>query len=804
MRRLLFCLALLVTLNALSGLAAGQTAATTTVTASPATITVGSAVGLTATVQPSAAPGAGKTIPKPSGTITFLDGTTPLSTAPLALAPNGLDSATFSQTFGTPDPPFTPQPNIQNKGLYTGELVGDLNGDGAPDLLIYDSVSPFSAQAFTSNGKNAYNTGALQTLNFLLSTCSTSGYATGSPGLIDLNGDGKADILCGTSVAYGNGDGTLAQAVPVPFLSSGFTTAYAADVNGDGKIDILAVPTVSQTALGSSPVQFAFTVFLNQGGGSFASAGTFPVAPSTTNPNFALPPPIVVDLNHDGKPDIIAQTLTAYFTEASNPQRSIDVLLNNGDGTFGTYMPVTVSAPPNNTGGPDAYVMGYGDVNGDGKPDLILTETDTSGNVDAIVLLGNGDGTFQPQTNLILSEGPVPGLPANAPPAISVEDLNLDGKQDLIFSNGQVALGNGDGTFALSTALFAYPQSSTPAWVFPLVQMTLPGNLVPSLVYLLPAATPPAVSVFTPQTSSSGALSVTTLAVGTHTIAARYSGDANYSADTSAAVTVTVNQAASAIAVTSSTNPSFAGQSLTFTAKVSSPGPTPAGNVTFTSGSTTLGTIALSGGSATYTTSSLTTTGTQTITVSYSGDVNTPASSGSLSQVINAAFTLAPDGGGNTTLIVKAGQSVTAPINVTGAAGFSGAVTFACTGLPANASCSFSPASINVSGVAAVPTLLTINTAAASSTASQLMRGFGAYGLAFAGLILFFPRRHKRIRVWAILICVSALAALGVSGCSSGSGPAPAAQATTGTYSFTVTASSGSVQAQSAYTLVVQ
>lgn len=802
MRRLLFCLAFLVTLNALSGLAAGQTAATTTVTAIPATITVGSAVGLTATVQPSAAPGAGKTIPKPSGTITFLDSTTPLSSSPIVLAPNGLASATFSQIFGTPDPTFTPQPNIQNRGLYTGELVGDLNRDGSPDLLIYNSVSPFSAQAFTSNGKGGFSAGVLQTLN-LLNVCSTSGYAIGAPGLIDLNGDGKTDLLCGTSVAYGNGDGTFAQAVTVPFLSSGFTTAYTADVNGDGKIDVLAVPTVSQTELGS-PVQLALTVFLNQGAGGFASAGTFPVAPSTTDPTFGLSPPIVIDLNNDGKPDIIAQTLTAYFTEASNPQRSIDVLLNNGDGTFGMYMPVTVSVPPNETGGPAPYVMGYGDVNGDGKPDLILTETDTSGNVAAIVLLGNGDGSFQPQTNLILSEGPVPGLPANAPPSIFVEDLNLDGKQDLIFSNGQVGLGNGDGTFALSTALFAYPQSSTAAWVFPLIQMALPGNLVPSLVYLLPSATPPPASVFTPQTSSAAAISPSTLSVGAHSIAARYSGDANYSADTSAPVIVTVNQAASSVAVTSSANPSFAGESLTFTAKVSSPGPTPTGNVTFSSGSTTLGTVALSGGSATYTTSSFTTAGTQAITVSYSGDVNTPASSGSLSQVINGAFTLAPDGGGNTTLIVKAGQSVTAPINVTGAAGFSGAVTFACTGLPENASCSFSPASINVSGVAAVPTLLTINTAAASSTASQLMRGFGAYGLAFAGLILFFPRRHKGIRVWAILICVSALPALGVSGCSSGSGPAPAAQATTGTYSFTVTASSGSVQAQSAYTLVVQ
>jgi Bacterial Ig-like domain (group 3)/FG-GAP-like repeat len=794
-RPVLLLPAFLLTLNALSGLAAGQTVATTTVTANPGTITVGSTVGLTATVQPSAAPGGGKTIPRPTGTITFLDGSTPLSGAPIALIPNGLASATFPQTFGTPDPTLTAQATI----TYTGELVGDLNGDGVQDLLIYNYATPFSAQTFTSNGKGGYNTGPVQTFSFP-SGCSPSGYVVGSPQLIDLNGDGKTDILCGSLVAYGNGDGTFAQAVPVPFLSSGFETAYAADLNGDGKTDILAVPTISEPYYGS-PVQFAFTVFLNQGGGSFASAGTFPVAPISYLSGIGFFPPIVVDLNNDGKPDVISQTLTYGSTQADNPQRSVDVLLNNGDGTFGMYMPVTLSTPPDNDGGPAAYVMGYGDVNGDGKPDLILTLTDTAANVDAMVLLGNGDGTFQPQTNLILY-GEI-GLPANQAPSISVEDLNLDGKQDLIFGNGEVALGNGDGTFVLSTPLFAYQPGDTPPWAFPLVQMTLPGSLVPSLVYLLPTVAPPAASVFTPQTSSSATLAPSTLTVGTHSITARYSGDANYTADTSAAVPVTVNQAASATAVTSSANPSFAGESLTLTANVTSPGPTPTGNVTFTSGSTTLGTVALSGGSATYATSSLTATGMQTITVSYSGDANTQASSASLSQVVNAAFTLAPDGGGNTTLTVKAGQTVSAPINVTGAAGFSGAVAFACTGLPANASCSFSPASINVSGTAAVPTLLTVNTAA-NSTASQLMRGFGGYGLAFAGLILLLPRRHKGNRVWAMLICVSALAAIGLSGCSSGGGPAPAIQTATGTYSFTVTASSGNVQTQSAFILVVQ
>ena len=108
MRHLLFVPALLLMLNVCPGMVTGQTAATTTLTANPTTITVGSSVGLTATVQPNSAPGAGKTVPRPTGTITFLDGSTSLSSAPIAVAPNGIASATFPQTFGTPDPAFTP------------------------------------------------------------------------------------------------------------------------------------------------------------------------------------------------------------------------------------------------------------------------------------------------------------------------------------------------------------------------------------------------------------------------------------------------------------------------------------------------------------------------------------------------------------------------------------------------------------------------------------------------------------------------------------------------------------------------
>jgi hypothetical protein len=792
MRRLLLFPALLLTMIAFSSPAPAQNGATTSVTANPASVTVGSSVGFTATVQPTS------TTIRPTGTITFLDGTTPLSSSPVALAPNSYASATFPQTFGTPDPTLT----------VGGELVGDLNGDGVQDLLIYGLPAPFSLQTFISNGKGGYNASAVQTLSF--SACSSNTYVVGSPQFIDLNGDGKSDILCGSLVAYGNGDGTFAQPVSVSFLSSGFYTAYAADLNGDGKTDILAVPTTGQPESGLGG-QFAVTVFLNQGGGSFAPSGTFPVAPVTGGLYVSFLPPVAVDLNGDGKLDLITQIQTFGPAQSEGPQ-TVNVLLNQGDGTFGTYTPLTIANGPNI--GPDAefpFGMASGDVNGDGKQDLVLTVSDNDANCDAIVLLGNGDGTFQPAVYFILHQlENAQGIPWFQTPSVVVEDLNLDGKQDLIFGNGQVGLGNGDGTFVLSSPLFPLQTGvNEEAYsTFPLAPIALPGNLVPSLVYSLPTVTPPAASVFTPQTSSSAALSLTTLAVGTHSITARYSGDTNYAAGTSAAVAVTVNQAASATAATSSANPSFAGQSVTLTANVTSGGPTPTGNIVFTSGSTTLATVALSGGSASYTTSSFTTVGTQTITASYSGDANTQASSTTLSQVVNAAFALAPGSSGSTTLTVKAGQTVTAPINVTGAAGFSGQVTFACSGLPANSSCSFSPATVTVSGTTVIPTLLSVNTAAGTTT-SQLRQngrrlGAVAYGLGLAGLMLFWPIRRRGTRLWAMLICCFALATMGLTSCSSGSTAAPTPETAAGTYNFTVTASSGNVQSQSSYTLVVQ
>ena len=111
------------------------------------------------------------------------------------------------------------------------------------------------------------------------------------------------------------------------------------------------------------------------------------------------------------------------------------MLLGNGDGTFQPQVKYAVGSYP------DAIVAG--DFTGDGRLDLAVVDARTDGTVS--VLLGNGDGTFQPQVTYAVGTDPS---------AIVTSDFTGDGKLDLAvtYVNGpadtvSVLLGNGDGTF---------------------------------------------------------------------------------------------------------------------------------------------------------------------------------------------------------------------------------------------------------------------------------------------------------------------------------------------------------------------
>ncbi|WP_180539803.1 choice-of-anchor tandem repeat GloVer-containing protein [Nevskia soli] len=140
-----------------------------------------------------------------------------------------------------------------------------------------------------------------------------------------------------------------------------------------------------------------------------------------------------------------------------------------------------------------------------------------------------------------------------------------------------------------------------------------------------------------PLTSGSASLTTSVLGPGTQSVAAVYSGDTNFQPSTGT-TSETVGAAPTTMTVTSSQNPSSYNQAVTIYATVGTPAGTgPAtGTVTFTKGSTTLGTGTLSGGVASFTTAPLS-TGTQTIGAAFGGSSFYSSVTGSISQQVNVA-----------------------------------------------------------------------------------------------------------------------------------------------------------------------
>jgi hypothetical protein len=132
----------------------------------------------------------------------------------------------------------------------------------------------------------------------------------------------------------------------------------------------------------------------------------------------------VGDVNGDGKPDlVVANPLGWPYCGSGSPW--VGVLLGNGDGTF---QPVATYGT--GTGG-YATSVAAADVNGDGKLDLVVSNTAAGGpNYDGSVgvLLGNGDGTFQPAVDFD-SGG------YSYASSLAVADLNGDDKPDVVVTN---------------------------------------------------------------------------------------------------------------------------------------------------------------------------------------------------------------------------------------------------------------------------------------------------------------------------------------------------------------------------------
>jgi len=144
---------------------------------------------------------------------------------------------------------------------------------------------------------------------------------------------------------------------------------------------------------------------------------------------------VIVDVNRDGKPDLV---VSIHGSDDKSTDGAVTVLLGNGDGTFqfsGSY----------DSGGWDTQGLAVADVDGDGKPDVVVANGTGVGGVgpgNVAVLLGNGDGTFKPFVTYAAGD--------TLPGSVAIGDVNGDGNPDLVVGSNQtvdVLLGNGDGTF---------------------------------------------------------------------------------------------------------------------------------------------------------------------------------------------------------------------------------------------------------------------------------------------------------------------------------------------------------------------
>jgi FG-GAP-like repeat/PASTA domain/FG-GAP repeat len=269
--------------------------------------------------------------------------------------------------------------------------IGDLSGDGKPDLATANSGSE-SVSVLVNKGDGSVG----PKRSYVVGTDSSSGPSSVAIG--DLNADGKADIVAakpeeGTvSVLLNSGDGRF-QARHEYRAGGGASSVAIGDLNRDGALDLAITGDARRVS-----------VLLNRGDGSFQAARVYRTGGYSDSV-------AIGDLNGDGKADL---------ANANSTSNTVSVLLNKGDGTFRAKRDYR-------TGG-DSYSaapasVAIGDLNADGKPDLATANEDAD---TVSVLLNRGHGRFQAKRDYKV---------VGAPQSVAIGDLNGDGKPDLATAN---------------------------------------------------------------------------------------------------------------------------------------------------------------------------------------------------------------------------------------------------------------------------------------------------------------------------------------------------------------------------------
>jgi len=335
----------------------------------------------------------------------------------------GLRGGSVTLLFGSGGGRFGDQVLIPGTKWSVGICIGDLTGDGRPDLATTNFGEPVGSQFGEGSVVLLVNGGGRV---FERLAPIPAGNIPQGLTIAKLNGDQHPDLAVavmggwgsasgGVTVFYGRGDGRFDRSER-PVQGNGQMFVIRGDLNGDGRDDLIW--RHGQEIAG---------VLLGRPGGRLESTEYCYLKHS---PSW----PVLMDLDGDGVLDIASAT----------GESAVGVALGNGDGTFGRARRLLDNC------GLDSPVAA--DFDGDGHTDLagLCMPPFAGGGGPAVVLLGTGDGRVRARVDIPIAEG------ANA---LAVEDMNRDGSPDLVLAGGgfvSIVPGRGDGSFG--------PEVRFPGW----------------------------------------------------------------------------------------------------------------------------------------------------------------------------------------------------------------------------------------------------------------------------------------------------------------------------------------------------
>ena len=288
--------------------------------------------------------------------------------------------------------------------------IGDFNGDGKPDLAVANLSNTVSVLL------NTTATGAMPS-SFAAKVDFTTGSRADSVAIGDFNGDGKPDLAVAKSNAStvsvllnttATGATTPSFAAAVDFTTGSIPFFVAiGDVNGDGKPDLAVSNANSNTV----------SVLLN----TTATGATTPSFASRVDFTTRVGPRSVAirDVNGDTKPDLAVTNLSA--------PSGVSVLLNT---TATGATTASFAARVDFTAGVAPYSVALGDVNGDGRPDLAVANQTSN----TVSVLFNTTTTGATTPNFAAK---VDFTTGSTPFSVAIGDVNGDGKPDLAVANTQ-------------------------------------------------------------------------------------------------------------------------------------------------------------------------------------------------------------------------------------------------------------------------------------------------------------------------------------------------------------------------------